>query len=234
MPENARDHRELSRPCGAGLGCRTKAFDRRPVLTQLSASPDTGLRPIQRSASALPVSPFLGGSCALDTIQQEMERLPGGCRRLAVQLRLALDPEWLWSVLTDYDGLSDFIPNLQISRLLWRRDNVVGLDQEGAQTFMGLRFKARVQLELTEHREERCLSFTMLKGDFRRFDGAWRIGGDGATTTLLYELTVQGCVGMPIGLIEQRLREDLAANLRAVQQEAQRRFSASSPAMHLA
>jgi hypothetical protein len=28
---------------------------------------------------------------------------------------------------------------------------------------------------------------------------------------------------MPIGLIEQRLREDLAANLRAVQQEALRR-----------
>jgi hypothetical protein len=28
---------------------------------------------------------------------------------------------------------------------------------------------------------------------------------------------------MPIGLIEQRLRDDLASNLRAVQQEAQRR-----------
>jgi len=29
-------------------------------------------------------------ACALDTIQQEMERLPGGTRRLAVRLRLAL------------------------------------------------------------------------------------------------------------------------------------------------
>jgi hypothetical protein len=63
----------------------------------------------------------------------------------------------------------------------------------------------------------------MLKGDFRRFEGAWQIGGDGSATTLLYELTVQGCVGMPIGLIEQRLRDDLASNLRAVQREAQRR-----------
>jgi ribosome-associated toxin RatA of RatAB toxin-antitoxin module len=165
-------------------------------------------------------------ACLLDTIQQEMERLPGGTRRLAVQLRLALDPQWIWAVLTDYDSLSRFIPNLQTSRLLWRRANVVGLEQEGAQTFMGLRFKARVQLELTEHVEERCLSFVMAKGDFRRFEGSWRIGVDGQATTLLYELTVQGCVGMPIGLIEQRLREDLAANLRAVQQEAQRRATA--------
>jgi len=47
-----------------------------------------------------------------------MERLPGGTRRLAVQLRLAIDPTWIWAVLTDYDQLSRFIPNLQTSRLL--------------------------------------------------------------------------------------------------------------------
>jgi len=188
-------------------------------LTQLSIDP-------ARALAAVPPSSFAGvdpGSCVLDTIQQEMERLPGGCRRLAVQLRLNLDPQWLWAVLTDYDSLSRFIPNLQSSRLLWRRGAVVGLEQEGAQMFMGLRFKARVQLELTEQLEQRRLSFTMVKGDFRRFEGAWQIGGDGTTSTLLYELTVQGCVGMPIGLIEQRLRDDLASNLRAVQQEAQRR-----------
>jgi hypothetical protein len=40
---------------------------------------------------------------------------------------------------------------------------------------------------------------------------------------LLYELTVLGKPGMPIGLIEQRLQQDLASNLRGVQQEAQRR-----------
>jgi ribosome-associated toxin RatA of RatAB toxin-antitoxin module len=165
------------------------------------------------------------GSCSLDTIQQEMERLPGGTRRLAVQLRTDLHPQWLWAVLTDYDQLSRFIPNLQSSRLLWRRGTVVGLEQEGAQTFIGLRFKARVQLELTEHLEQHRLSFVMSQGDFRRFEGAWQIGEDAAGTTLLYDLTVQGCVGMPIGLIEQRLRDDLAANLRAVQQEAQRRAS---------
>ena len=155
-----------------------------------------------------------------------MERLPGGTRRLAVQLRLNLDPQWLWAVLTDYDSLSRFIPNLQSSRLLWRRANVVGLEQEGAQTFMGMRFKARVQLELTEDLDRRRLSFVMNKGDFRRFEGAWQISVEGDSSSLLYELTVQGCVGMPIGLIEQRLREDLAANLRAVQQEAQRRAGA--------
>ena len=193
-------------------------------MTQLSIDPAGALG----GPVITPVRAVESGCCELDTIQQEMERLPGGCRRLAVQLRLGIDPHWLWAVLTDYDALSRFIPNLECSRLLWRRGNVVGLEQEGAQVFMGLRFRARVHLELTEHLEQRRLSFTMVKGDFRRFEGAWQIGGDGSATTLLYELTVQGCVGMPIGLIEQRLRDDLASNLRAVQREAQRRCSLAS------
>jgi hypothetical protein len=34
---------------------------------------------------------------------------------------------------------------------------------------------------------------------------------------------VQGCLGMPIGLIEERLRDDLSSNLFAVEREALRR-----------
>ena len=178
--------------------------------------------PLEQLQAMLPLQQ--AEACSLDTIQQDMERLPQGTRRLAVRLRMHnLAPEWVWAVLTDYENLSRFIPNLESSRLLWRRANVVGLEQEGAQSFIGLRFRARVQLELSEEREQLQLSFQMVKGDFRRFEGSWQIGHDSAGTSLLYELTVQGCVGMPIGLIEQRLREDLAANLRAVQQEALRR-----------
>ena len=163
------------------------------------------------------------GSCLLDTIQQEMERKQGGVRRLAVKLRLALDPEWLWAVLTDYANLHCFIPNLQSSRLLWRRGNRVALEQVGSQQFCGMRFSARVQLELNEDPEHGRLRFRMLDGDFRSFEGSWCVGADATSSWLLYELTVQGKPGMPIGLIEQRLQQDLASNLRGVQQEAQRR-----------
>ena len=162
-------------------------------------------------------------SCSLDTIQQEMERLEQGARRLAVQLRLPLDPQWIWAVLTDYNNLNRYIPNLSSSRQLWRRGNRVGLEQVGCQQFCGLRFSARVTLELEEDRGSGRLSFRMLDGDFRCFEGAWVVGSDATSSWLLYDLTVQGKPGMPIGLIEQRLQEDLASNVRGVQQEAQRR-----------
>jgi hypothetical protein len=166
---------------------------------------------------------FPDASCTLDTIQQDMERLPMGMRRLAVQLRLAVDCQWLWSVLTDYDNLHRFIPNLASSRQIWRRANRVAVEQVGTQQFCGLRFSARVTLELEEERASGRLSFRMLDGDFRCFQGTWMVGSDATSSWLLYDLTVQGKPGMPIGLIEQRLQEDLANNVRGVQQEAQRR-----------
>ncbi|WP_231596953.1 SRPBCC family protein [Synechococcus sp. CBW1004] len=171
-------------------------------------------------------APFLSfpdTTCTLDSIQQDMERLPMGMRRLAVQLRLAVDSQWLWAVLTDYDNLHRFIPNLASSRQIWRRSNRVAVEQVGTQQFCGLRFSARVTLELEEERASGRLAFRMLDGDFRCFQGTWLVGSDATSSWLLYDLTVQGKPGMPIGLIEQRLQEDLANNVRGVQQEAQRR-----------
>ncbi len=152
-----------------------------------------------------------------------MERLPQGVRRLAVQLRSSLSVDEVWPVLTDYEGLSDFIPNLSSSTLLSRKGNLVTLSQVGSQQFLGLKFSAEVQLELIEHRPEGLLRFRMLRGDFRRFEGCWRLQAVPDATLILYDLTVQGCMGMPVALIEQRLKQDLSDNLLAVEKEAFRR-----------
>ena len=160
------------------------------------------------------------------TIEQTVERLPNGVRRLAVQLRTDQSVEQLWQVLTDYEGLSEFIPNLSSSKLIERSGNRVTLVQVGSQQLvLGLKFSAEVQLELTEHRPEGLLQFRMTKGDFRRFEGSWRLQSVPDQTLVLYELTVQGCLGMPVALIEQRLRQDLNDNLLAVEEETIRRFT---------
>ncbi|MEB3246848.1 MAG: SRPBCC family protein [Synechococcus sp.] len=155
-----------------------------------------------------------------------MERLPAGTRRLAVQLRSPIPVEVLWDVLTDYAHLAEFIPNLSSSELVMRDGQTVRLQQVGSQQLMGLRFSAQVLLELREFKPDGLLRFEMLKGDFRRFEGSWQVRELPEGSSLLYELTVQGCLGMPIALIEERLRDDLSSNLYAVEQEAKRRWSA--------
>ena len=156
-------------------------------------------------------------------IEQTMERLPQGARRPAAELRSSLPVPLLWDVLTDYENLSRFIPNLSTSELIQRQGQTVRLQQVGSQQLLGLRFSAQVQLELTEFRQDGLLQFRMVKGDFRRFEGSWQIRQRPDGSSLLYELTVQGCLGMPIALIEERLRDDLSSNLKAVVLEAHRR-----------
>ena len=160
-------------------------------------------------------------------IEQTMERLPQGVRRLAVQLSSAIPVSVLWEVLTDYDHLDRFIPNLSTSELVLREGQTVRVLQVGSQQLLGLRFSAQVLLELEEVLADGLLRFRMLKGDFRRFEGSWQMRERPEGSSLLYELTVQGCLGMPIGLIEERLRDDLSSNLRAVEQEARRRLKSN-------
>ena len=156
------------------------------------------------------------------TIEQTMEKLSGGTRRLAAQLTTSASFDSLWNVLTDYDRLNLYIPNLLSSKKIYQKNNNVHLKQVGAQDFLGIKFSAEVTIDLFENKELGLLKFSLIKGDFRKFEGSWKIQKikDTSKNSLIYELTVQGCQWMPIGMIEKRLKKDLSENLIAVDRQA--------------
>ena len=159
------------------------------------------------------------------TIEQTMEKLSDGARRLAAQLTTPASFDSLWRVLTDYNRLNLFIPNLLTSTILYENDNNVHLKQIGSQDFLGMKFSAEVILDLYEEKEIGQINFKLIKGDFRRFEGSWKIKdiNNSDKNSLIYDLTVKGCQWMPIGMIEKRLKRDLSENLIAVDKQA--RFS---------
>ena len=156
------------------------------------------------------------------TIEQTMEKFSGGTRRLAAQLTTSASFDSLWSVLTDYDRLNLYIPNLLSSKKIYQKNNNVHLKQVGAQDFLGMKFSAEVTIDLIEDKELGLLKFNLIKGDFRKFEGSWRIQNIKNTSknSLIYDLTVQGCQWMPIRMIEKRLKKDLSENLIAVDRQA--------------
>ena len=156
------------------------------------------------------------------TIEQTMEKLPGGTRRLAAQLTTSANFDSLWNVLTDYDRLNLYIPNLLSSKKIFEKNNNVHLKQVGAQDFLGIKFSAEVTIDLFEEKELGLLRFSLIKGDFRKFEGSWKIQKikDTSKNSLIYDLTVQGYQWMPIGMIEKRLKKDLSENLIAVDKQA--------------
>ena len=85
-----------------------------------------------------------------------------------------------------------------------------------------MKFSAEVTIDLFENKDLGILKFNLIKGDFRKFEGSWKIQNINNTSknSLIYDLTVQGCQWMPIGMIEKRLKKDLSENLIAVDRQA--------------
>ncbi len=109
------------------------------------------------------------------TIEQTMEKLSGGTRRLAAQLTTSASFDSLWNVLTDYDRLNLYIPNLLSSKKIFQNENNIHLKQVGAQDFLGMKFSAEVTINLFEDKDLGLLKFDLIKGDFRKFEGSWKI-----------------------------------------------------------
>ena len=156
------------------------------------------------------------------TIEQTMEKLSDGARRLAAQLTTTASFDSLWKVLTDYERLNVYIPNLLLSKKLYENENNIHLKQVGSQDFLGIKFSAEVILDLYEKKELGQIKFKLMKGDFRRFEGSWKIQkiSNSDKNSLIYDLTVKGCQWMPIAMIEKRLKRDLSDNLIAVERQA--------------
>lgn len=165
-----------------------------------------------------------GAKAAHSHCPVEISTEPGQGRRRQILARLEIPRavEQVWQVLTDYEHLADFIPNLARSRRLPHPDGGIRLEQLGTQCFLNMKFCARVVLDMQEL-FPRELQFSRVEGDFKEFQGAWRLhpisdAADGATvaTRLEYDLMVLPPVTMPVNLIERHICRDLQQNLLAI------------------
>lgn len=155
----------------------------------------------------------------------QTEKLEGRRRRIVASISVPCAVDQVWQVITDYDNLSQFIPNLTVSRRVPHDGEGIRLEQVGTQCFLNVKFCARVVLDMVE-RFPQEVAFSMVEGDFRLFEGVWRLQpGDDDTTTLIYDLVLLPPRAMPAGLIERHIRHDLTQNLSALCQCAVARFA---------
>lgn len=161
----------------------------------------------------------------LDEVSIETEEIAKRQRRITSQIAIAHPRESIWQVLTDYESLPEFIPNLEKSQRLEHpeQEEKVRLEQVGKQRFMKMNFSARVVLDLTEIPPER-IDFEMVEGDFKAFSGYWALQPNENATALIYSIFVWPIRTMPVTLIERRLSQDLSLNLVAIRQRVNELF----------
>ncbi len=172
---------------------------------QLSGSQD---RPALRILAPAPLTE------ALEVVMEAQGRV----RWLSASIAIPHPPEQVWPVLTGYDALADFIPNLLKSTLRVDAQGRKLLEQVGGQTFLFLNFSARVVLEMQEL-PPRELRFALVEGDFQEFEGCWLLRSDPVGTCLTYQLRVQPKPMLPVKAIEKCLKHELSVNLLAIRQQ---------------
>jgi len=148
----------------------------------------------------------------------------------------------IWSILTDYNNLSTYIPNVTQSYLIDVPDdpNKVRLFQEGSQNIAGFNFRAHLIMDISElqcdegeNLKEKTLSFKLVKSPiFESFHGKWNLKYNSCIkeydninknyfykckTKLSFDVFIEPRGRVPITLLEWRMREDIPTNLRGIE-----------------
>ncbi|MDZ8023494.1 MAG: SRPBCC family protein [Nostoc sp. DedQUE01] len=160
----------------------------------------------------------------LAKVEVQIDKLAQRQRQISAKVQIPQPVEQIWKVLTDYEALADFIPNLAKSRLIEHPDGGIRLEQVGSQRFLNLNFCARVVLDLEEYFPKE-INFRMVEGDFKGFSGSWCLEpyslGEHIGTNLCYTIQVWPKLTMPVSIIENRLSKDLRLNLMAIYQRVE-------------
>ena len=128
-----------------------------------------------------------------------------------------------WSVISDYDHLADFVPDMQSSRVLQRDGNQVLLEQKGSLGFLFFRQAIEVRLAVTEWPQQRIAAHA-IGGNLKQMDGSYTLEtqADGRvrlaySARLVPAFAIPPLVGKPV------LRQLLKRQFKALVDEIQRR-----------
>ena len=124
-----------------------------------------------------------------------------------VDLRVA------WAVLSDYDHLSKFIPDMESSRVLSREGNKLRVEQRGDVGFLFYREAVNVLLEVDEE-PPRLIVARSISGNVKGLETRYELHSSASGVRLDYTgrfvpaFSIPPLIGMPIvsRLIERRFR----------------------------
>jgi len=188
-------------------------------LTPFAANEEETLSlPIDDEAIALSE---MYGSLPLQEVEVKTDKAEGRQRQISAKIQIPYTVDKIWQILTDYDHLADFVPNLTQSQCIEHPQGGIRIEQVGAESLLKLKFCARVVLDMVEHFPSR-IDFNMVEGDFKVFQGQWLLEpiANGTGTELSYQLLVMPHRLMPIAMIERRLKGGMILNLSAIRQRA--------------
>lgn len=142
--------------------------------------------------------------------------------RIEAQMSVNVDPATAWDVLTDYNHLAEFMPDMRESRIVSEPGEPVRVEQKAMTGFLVFRFPIEVVLEVEESPCSR-VAFRSIKGNVKELRGEWRIAGDRSPVTILYATDLEPSFWVPPLVGPALVRADVEAQMVGLAGEMIRR-----------
>ncbi len=140
---------------------------------------------------------------------------------LDLRYRVPVSPAEAWDVLTDFENMPAFIPNLDSSRVLLRNGSLIHLEQKGRLRLgmLPIPYESTRQLETVPYRSIRAHS---LSGN-TRMESLMLLTRDVEGTLISYHLTAEPDLPVPAGLVSSYISGMLESQFKAMGREMMRR-----------
>ena len=140
-------------------------------------------------------------------------------------------PSVALTVLTDYEQIPRFMPDVRTSLVRERGTGWTVVEQEAESRLM--MFSKRIHLVLLIEEQPDALIFHDRCGrTFVRYDGAWRLSSEDEHTVITYELTAEPSFDVPGVILKRILRRDSGRMIVSLQREIAARAAIRDAAWH--
>ncbi len=139
-----------------------------------------------------------------------------------MSVTLDVDTATAWAVLTDYNRLAEFVPDMQSSRVVSAPGEPMLLEQRGEGGLLFFRVPVTVVLEIHEFPFER-IAFRAVSGNMRRMQGQWLLRREGGMLLLGYEAELEPDFWVPAWIGDRVMRANVEKQVTGVVREVQRR-----------
>jgi len=126
-----------------------------------------------------------------------------------------------WQVLTDYGRLTAFVPDLQVSRVVFRERNSALVEQKGAARLLFWSYPMEVRLLVTEYPFERVESRS-ISGNFREMQNTYTLAMQRGRVSLSYSGRMVPDFYVPPLIGTLALKHNVESTFRALVNEMER------------
>ena len=141
-----------------------------------------------------------------------------GVYTVSARFHVAAPPAVALAVLTDYENIPRFLPDVTSSTVRERSDSGAVVEQEAVSRMM--MFSKRVHLVLVISQEAGTIRFRDRCGrSFERYEGAWRVIAKGTGSDITYELTAKPSFDVPEFILKRLLKRDSTRTIERLSSE---------------